>query len=151
MRSTSLRALIEPSVEGLGYELVDVELAGGGPNATLRVYIDSEAGIDLKDCETVSRQLSALLDVEDPIAGQYTLEVSSPGLDRPLVKRLDFERFAGELVKLKVLEPVLGRRNFTGQLLGLEGEQVLLEMDKERYAIPLDNIERARLVPQWRK
>lgn len=146
-----MRALIEPSVEGLGYELVDVELAGGGPNATLRVYIDSEAGIDLKDCETVSRQLSALLDVEDPIAGQYTLEVSSPGLDRPLVKRLDFERFAGELVKLKVLEPVLGRRNFTGQLLGLEGEQVLLEMDKERYAIPLDNIERARLVPQWRK
>ena len=146
-----MRALIEPSVEGLGYELVDVELAGGGPNAVLRVYIDSEAGIDLKDCETVSRQLSALLDVEDPIAGQYTLEVSSPGLDRPLVKRVDFERFAGELVKVKVLEPVLGRRNFTGQLLGLEGEQVLLEMDKERYAIPLDNIERARLVPQWRK
>lgn len=151
MRSTSLRALLEPSVEGLGYELVDVELAGGGHSAVLRVFIDSEAGIDLGDCETVSRQLSALLDVEDPIAGQYTLEVSSPGLDRPLVKRVDFERFAGELVKIKVLEPVLGRRNFTGQLLGLEGEQVVLEMDKERYAIPLDNIERARLVPQWRK
>lgn len=139
-----LRALFEPSVEGLGYELVDVELAG----PVLRVYIDSHGGINLKDCERVSRQLSAVLDVEDPIPGPYTLEVSSPGLDRPLVKREDFERFTGSLIKVKLAEPVQGRKNLSGRLTAVADERVVLATDTDTYELAFDNIDRARLVPE---
>lgn len=143
-----LRRLFEPSVEGLGFELVDAELTGSGSQAVLRVYIDSPGGINVEDCALVSRQLSTLLDVEDPIPGQYMLEVSSPGLDRPLARRKDFERFAGSQVKVRVHQAVLGRRNFTGRLQAVEGDHIVLEMDKEVYDLAFDNIERARLVPE---
>lgn len=132
----------------MGYEFVGVEQAGVGAGTILRVYIDSTDGIMLDDCQKVSRQLSALLDVEDPISGSYTLEVSSPGLDRPLMKLEDFQRFAGEEARIKLGRAVLGRRNFTGQLRGIEGETVLLEMDQEIYDLPYADIERARLVPK---
>jgi ribosome maturation factor RimP len=132
----------------MGYEFVGVEQAGVGAGTILRVYIDSADGIMLHDCEKVSRQLSALLDVEDPISGRYTLEVSSPGLDRPLMKLEDFQRFEGEKARIKVGRAVLGRRNFTGRLRGIEGETVLLEMDQEIYDLPYADIERARLVPK---
>ncbi|GMQ91494.1 MAG: ribosome maturation factor RimP [Gammaproteobacteria bacterium] len=132
----------------MGYEFVGVEQAGVGAGTILRVYIDSADGIMLNDCEKVSRQLSALLDVEDPISGRYTLEVSSPGLDRPLMKLEDFQRFEGEEARIKVGRAVLGRRNFTGRLRGIEGETVLLEMDQEIYDLPYADIERARLVPK---
>ncbi len=144
-----LRAILEPGVHALGFELVDAELTGSGSQTLLRVYIDSPGGINVEDCALVSRQLSALLDVEDPIPGQYTLEVSSPGLDRPLVQRKDFERFTGAAIKVKLLQPVLGRRNFTGRLLGVEGDYIVLEMDKESYELAFENIEKARLVPQF--
>lgn len=144
-----LRALLEPTVIGLGYELVDVELAQDGGESVLRVYIDHPDGITVDDCGKVSRQLSALLDVEDPIAGNYNLEISSPGLDRPLVRREDFERFAGEMVKVKMHQPVLGRRNFSGRLVGVQGDMIVVEVDKESYDLRLDDIERARLVPSF--
>lgn len=143
-----LRDIVEHGVEGLGYELVDVELSGGGHGALLRVYIDSRGGINLADCERVSRQLSAVLDVEDPISGHYTLEVSSPGLDRPLVKRVDFERYAGSLVKVRLAQPLSGRRNFVGRLTGIEGDRVIVHVDGESYDLPYDEIEKARLVPE---
>ncbi|MDH5511786.1 MAG: ribosome maturation factor RimP, partial [Gammaproteobacteria bacterium] len=101
MQSTrsELRQLLEPGVSAMGFELVDVEVAGSHHNPTLRVYIDSPRGVNVDDCASVSRQLSALLDVEDPLPGHYTLEVSSPGLDRPLVKPEDFRRYIGETIK----------------------------------------------------
>lgn len=143
-----LRQLLEPGVEALGFELVDAELVGSGSNRVLRVYIDSHGGIDVEDCALVSRQLSALLDVEDPIPGAYTLEVSSPGLDRPLVRRRDFERFVGAQVKVRMHEAIQGRKNFTGRLAEVGDDHVMLEMDKESYKLPFRDIERARLVPE---
>lgn len=149
MDTSTLTGLIEPSVTALGYDLVAVELTGDGSNTILRVYIDLPGGITIDDCEAVSRQVSAVLDVEDPIRGEYTLEVSSPGLDRPLVKREDFEQYAGENVKIRMAEQVLGRRNFTGRLQGVEGNLVLIEVDNELYELDLEHIERARLVPKF--
>jgi len=145
-----LRSMLEPGVRALGFELVEVEYtgAGGGQNV-LRVYIDSPKGITVDDCARVSRQVSAILDVEDPIAEAYVLEVSSPGLDRPLTKREDFERHAGETVKVRMNEAVQGRRNFKGTLVGLEGDAVVVVVDNERFSLPIAHIERARLVPQW--
>jgi len=147
MHSPEISGLLEPSVAALGFELVSVELVGSGNDRTLRVYIDHPDGITVDDCADVSRQVSAVLDVEDPISGAYVLEVSSPGLDRPLVKPADFERFAGSLVKVRTHEPVLGRKNFTGLLSEAAGDNVVVEVDGEPYEISLANIERARLVP----
>jgi ribosome maturation factor RimP len=148
--AASLRVLLEPAIEAMGFELVDTEFSGSGRQAVLRIYIDNPKGVTVDDCAQVSRQVSAILDVEDPIPGQYMLEVSSPGLDRPLVKREDFRRFAGELVKIRMSVAVLGRRNFTGHLAGIEGDTVILEMDKESFDLPFGNIEKARLVPQFK-
>lgn len=144
-----LRNMLEPGIRALGYELVDIEYKGDGSRNMLRLFIDRPAGINVDDCATVSRQVSAVLDVEDPIPEQYTLEVSSPGLDRPLVKREDFERYAGETVKLRMSEAVLGRKNFKGTLVGVDDEMVLVDVDQERFRLPMSRIERARLVPRW--
>lgn len=148
--ATSLRVLLEPAVQALGFELVDTEFSGSGRQAVLRIYIDTPEGVTVDDCATVSRQVSAILDVEDPIPGQYMLEVSSPGLDRPMVKREDFQRYAGEIVKIRMSTAVLGRRNFTGRLAGIEGDTVMVEMDKESFDLPFGDIEKARLVPQFK-
>jgi ribosome maturation factor RimP len=145
VQADRLRTLVEPAVERLGFEVIDIEFISG--QRTLRIFIDGPEGIVVDDCARVSRQVSALFDVEDPIPGQYTLEVSSPGLDRPLVKRADFERFAGSEVKIKTLTPIEGRRNFQGRLVGLNGECIVLETKEARYDLALENIERARLVP----
>lgn len=144
-----LRKLLEPGVSAMGFELVDVEMAGSHHSPTLRVYIDSPRGVNVDDCARVSRQLSALLDVEDPLPGQYTLEVSSPGLDRPLVKPEDFRRFVGETVKVKMQQPVLGRRNFSGRLVEVAADHVVVEVDKEIFNLAFDDMERARLVPRF--
>lgn len=152
MRGTraDLRKLLEPGVKALGFELVDVELAGSHHHPTLRVYIDSAQGVVVDDCARVSRQLSALLDVEDPVPGHYTLEVSSPGLDRPLVTPEDFKRYVGETIKVKMHEPVLGRKNFSGRLLDVAADHVVVEVDKENFDLAFDGMERARLVPRFR-
>lgn len=143
-----LTQLIEPVVEGLGYELLGIELQATARHALLRLYIDHGEGIRLADCERVSRQVSALLDVEDPIDVAYDLEVSSPGLDRPLFRARDFRRFAGRRARLRLSEPLDGRRNFSGVLLGLEGEDVRIEVDGEAVVLPLALIDKARLVPE---
>ncbi len=146
----ALRAMFEPAVQALGFELVDTEMSSGAGHSVLRVYIDHPRGINVDDCAKVSHQLSAILDVEDPITGQYQLEVSSPGLDRPLVRREDFERFTGETVKVKTHAPIMGRRNFTGRLTAVEGESAIVDVDGESYDLPLAAIERARLVPKYK-
>ncbi len=142
--------LLEPGIRSLGYELVGVEYRRGGPGGDLlRVYIDKEDGISADDCQKVSYQVSGVLDVEDPITGHYTLEISSPGLDRLLFKREDFERFAGQQVKLRAIYPIEGRRKFKGRLLGLRDANVVIEQDGEELSLPIDQVEQARLVPEY--
>ncbi len=146
----ALEALIEPVVTGLGYDLVGVEYRVGGRSALLRVYIDLPGGVTVEDCERVSHQVSGVLDVEDPIPGSYHLEVSSPGLDRPLFKARDYARFAGRRVRLRLLQPLGGRRRLAGILQGLEeGRRVRLILEDGReLSLELEEIESARLVPE---
>jgi ribosome maturation factor RimP len=139
--------LLEPPIEALGYELVDLE-AYSGRNGLLRLFIDREPGVTLADCELVSGQISAFLDVEDPLPGSYTLEVSSPGLDRRLRTAEHFRRFVGEEVKVQLLEPVDGRRRLRGELQALDGDVAILEVDGAEWRVKLDAIDVARLVPR---
>jgi len=140
--------LLESPVTAMGYELVDVEARMGG-NGLLRLYIDQEAGIDLDDCERVSRQIGAFLDVEEAMPGSYTLEVSSPGLDRPLRTAEHFMRFVDQEAKIRLAMPVDGRRNFRGRLRGVEDENVLIEVDGVQWRLPLTDIAAAHLVPEF--
>jgi ribosome maturation factor RimP len=134
----------------MGYELVGVEyFSRGKAGRLLRVYIDRQEGITVDDCAAVSRQLSAMLDVEDPIAENYELEVSSPGLDRPLIRPEDFVRFAGERVRVRLSRPLEGRRNFEGTLIGLAEGRVELAVDEKAFHLVLDDIDSARLVPKF--
>lgn len=144
-----LESLLDPAVSALGYELVGIEYLSQGRHSLLRVYIDSEAGITVDDCERASRQISGVLDVEDPISGQFTLEVSSPGLDRPLFTAEHYERFAGNLVQIRLHAPIDGRRKFKGHLHGVRDGNVIVEVDGEEMALPLEGIEKAQLVPEW--
>lgn len=146
--SEKLQRPIEAAVRGLGYELVGVEHLPQGRHTLVRVYIDTAEGITVDDCERVSRQVSGVLDVEDPIRGHYTLEVSSPGLDRPLFTAEHFVRYAGRKAKLRTSLPLAGRRNFTGLLQGMQDNEVVLLQDGEEVRIGLDNIDQARLVPE---
>ena len=144
---THLRQLLEPVISVLGYELVGIENLGQGRNNTLRIYIDKTEGVTLEDCEKVSRQVSGLLDVEDPIRERYTLEVSSPGADRPLFTREHFASNKGRWVRLRLDKPLDGRRNFKGIIQGMDDEEVLLDVDGTRFSLPLKTIEKARLIP----
>ena len=145
-----LKAIVRRPVEAMGYELVGVELLRhGGSGLLLRVYIDSENGINLDDCSAVSHQLSGVLDVEDPIAENYDLEVSSPGLDRPLFELTHFDRFKGQKARLKLMTPVEGRRKLQGILAGIEGDSVLVDEAGELYRVPFEQIDTARLVPDF--
>ncbi|HEY4647338.1 MAG TPA: ribosome maturation factor RimP [Steroidobacteraceae bacterium] len=139
--------LLEPAVSGLGYELVELEFAPAGSGSLLRLYIDAPPGISLDDCERVSRQVSAILDTEDPIPGQYTLEVSSPGLDRVLRKPEHFRRFAGNRIRLQLEVPIEGRKRFTGTLLEARDDGIALEVDGVRRVFGYAQIHKARLVP----
>ena len=146
---STLSQMTRRVVESMGYELVGVEYLGrGSDRAILRVYIDQEAGITLEDCAEVSHQLSGVLDVEDPIPGRYSLEISSPGLNRPLVYPEHFERFRGHRVKLRLAEKVEGRRNLEGSLLGLADGLIQLEVEGRTWEVPLAAVESARLVPE---
>ena len=144
-----LRNMLEPAAEAVGYELVDVEIAGRGANAVLRVYIDAPGGITVDDCAEASRQISTVLDLEDPIAGQYALEVSSPGLDRPLVKLEHFERVVGQKVKVTMRGYHMGRRRFNGTLTGVTDQVAHVDVDGEVYDLPFDDMDRARLDPEF--
>jgi ribosome maturation factor RimP len=152
MRSApeKLTRLVKQEVELLGYELVGIELTGQAKgNVLLRIYIDHADGIMLDDCVAVSHQVSGVLDVEDPIKENYRLEVSSPGLDRPLFELAHFERFKGSKVRVKTQTKIENRHRFTGVLGGVEENQVLIEEDGTLYRIPIELIDSARVVPEF--
>lgn len=146
-RAERIEVLITPSVESLGFDLVGIQISGGSRAPLVRVYIDSEGGITVDDCARVSRQVGAVLEVEDPLPGAYTLEVSSPGLDRLLMKPADFERYLGRQVKVRMDLAVLGRKNFKGDLVEVAADYAVVEVDNESYDLPFEHMESARLAP----
>ena len=156
-KSTDIAGLLSPTVASLGLELLGVEYLPSPGGALLRLYIDrpgadaaDEAqGVGIEDCEAVSREVSAQLDVEDPISGNYTLEVSSPGVDRLLFTPAQFERFLGEEAKVVLKLPQDGRRRLTGRIATVEGDTVTFDVDGQPFAVAADNIDKARLVPDW--
>jgi len=152
MRAMPHAEMIAPSVEGLGYEFVGSIYHSQGKYSVLRVYIDSTNGINVDDCAAVSRQLSAVLDVEDPIRAKYSLEVSSPGADRPLFTFDHFQQFVGHRAKIKLHNVIEGtvenQRHFTGMIKALENDNVILETDEQEFNLPFADIEKANLIPE---
>lgn len=148
---TKLWELFEPVITGMGYELVEIEYHPNPKYGVLRLYIDRDSGILVEDCSAVSQQISAVLDVEDPISGQYSLEVSSPGMDRPLRRLQDFQRFIGEEIKVKTGMAFEGQRNFKGRLTGVEDDEIIIECDNKEVRLPVATIDKARLVPDFDK
>ena len=140
-----VRQVIEPLLQSQGFELVDLEYQREPQGWVLRIYLDLEGGVTLDDCAEVSGEIGAVLEVKDVIPNPYVLEVSSPGLTRPLRKPEDFNKFRNRLVKIKLYEPLEGRKNFKGTLLGLEGEKVRLEIEGRVYELPLQGIAKANL------
>lgn len=137
--------LLRPTVEALGLELWGIEHLSRGRSSLLRIYIDSPDGIAIEDCERVSRQVSGVLDVEDPLPGEYTLEVSSPGMDRPLFRFEQYAEFVGDVVNLRLRTPIDGRRKFKGVLEKAEAEQVTLTVDGDLVEIPFQQIDKANI------
>jgi ribosome maturation factor RimP len=152
MRDALMR-LLEPPIESLGYELVDLEYGREGRGGILRIFIDRRAedsgdGISVDDCARVSHEVSQVLESQDPIKGNYTLEVSSPGFDRILRTRAHFERFVGERVFAELKLPIEGRRRFAGVLKSVTGDTIVVEVDGKAHSLPLDRIQKARLRPE---
>jgi ribosome maturation factor RimP len=145
-----LKQLLQPVVEALGCELWGLELQAGGKTKLLRIYIDrAEEGVGIEDCERVSRQSSAVLDVEDVINGEYILEVSSPGMDRPLYELSQYEQFIGEDISLRLRFPYEGRRNFKGRLTGVDGDEIIVAATDHEFLFPVEGIEKANVVPRF--
>ena len=150
MFNKELTQLLMPVVADLGLQCLGVEYSPSHGNGLVRVYIDTpERAVTVEDCEAVSRQVSALLDVNDPIPGRYTLEVSSPGLDRPLYTPEQFARITGQVAKVEVNLAIAGRRRFQGPILAVEGEEIVLEQDGAPVRIAHGNIHKAKRVPQY--
>lgn len=147
--SHRLQSTLEPVVADLGYELWHTEAVGSGKNAVLRLYIDSPDGIDIDDCEAVSHEVSATLDVIDDGKAAYQLEVSSPGLDRPLATREHFARFIGEKARIKMFAPVSGQRKFVGRIQAVEDRTVELALEDGVYELPIGDMAKARLEPDY--
>ena len=145
----AVEQLAQPVIEAAGLELVDVEFVKEGGYWYLRIYIDKPGGVDLDDCQSVSRVIEQLLDETDPIQHAYSLEVSSPGLERPLRKAADYQRYEGRLATVTTYAPVGGRKKFTGHLKGLRDGKVVLAEEKQETAIPLDQIATARLTVEF--
>jgi ribosome maturation factor RimP len=156
-KATDIATLLAPTVQALGLELLGVEYLPAPGGATLRLYIDrpdadpatGEHAVGIEDCESVSREVSAQLDVEDPISGHYTLEVSSPGVDRPLFTPEQFARFIGEQAKVGLKLPQDGRRRLQGAIAAVDGDTITFEVDGRPFAVAFDNIDKAKLVPDW--
>jgi ribosome maturation factor RimP len=140
-----VQQVIEPILQSQGFELVDLEYHREVQGWVLRIYLDREGGVTLDDCTAVSHEVGAVLEVKDLIPNAYVLEVSSPGLTRPIKKAEDFHKYRDRLVKIKLYEPIDGRKNFKGTLLGLEGEKVKVEVDQRVYELPLQSIAKANL------
>lgn len=154
-KADQITALLAPTVAALGLELLGVEYLTAAGGAVLRLYVDvpeaqaQERGVGIDDCEAVSREVSAQLDVADPISDSYTLEVSSPGLERPLFGATQFARFVGQTVKLTLKLPQDGRRRLQGEILRVEGEAIAIALDAGEFVVAANNVEKARLVPDW--
>ncbi|MCM5705302.1 ribosome maturation factor RimP [Larsenimonas salina] len=148
-KESTLHSLIEPTITDMGFELWGIDYMAQGKHSRLVIYIDQANGVTVEHCADVSRQVSAILDVEDPISGHYTLEVSSPGMDRPLFTPAHFEAYTGNIVSLRLRAPFEGRRKFKGVLAGIDGDEVLLQFEGEEYGFPIETIERAQVVPQF--
>jgi len=141
--------MLQPLVEDLGYEFVGIEYNSNPKHSVLRIYIDAENGVGIKDCEIVSRETAALMDVKDPIKSRYNLEVSSPGLDRPLFTLAHFTEFKGQEVKINLFAPQDGRRKFQGSILVVGENTVSVDQDGTEVALDFSNIAKARLVPDY--
>lgn len=142
----ALQELFAPTVAAAGCELWGCVYIPQGRHTVLRVYIDSERGVTVANCEQVSRQLSALLDVENPVTGNYSLEVSSPGIDRPLFSLAQFQRFIGSQVDIRLHVPIEARRHFKGVLQNVAGDNVIVQVDDQAFTLPLANIAKAHLI-----
>ena len=147
MLRETLANMLGPVVEGLGYELWDLEYSPGRGNALVRLYIDTAAGVSVEDCERVSRAVSEVLDGSDPVPGHYTLEVSSPGIERPLRTAQQFARFAGEQVFVEMVHRVDERRRFKGRLVATGPDSIELDVDGRRHVLPVNGIRKAHLAP----
>lgn len=148
-KEKQLADIVTPIAAALGYELWGLELLTHGKNSLVRIYIDSSDGVNVDDCAKVSRQVSSAFDVEDPIAGEYTLEVSSPGMDRPLFTLEQFKQYVGEQVKVRLRVAYEGRRKFSGKLVGVEDDDVVVAIDDNEYLLPFDTIDKANVVPTF--
>lgn len=147
VKEQQLQDMLKPTVEALGFELWGIEYLSQGRHSVLCIYIESENGINVDDCAQVSHQVGSLLDVEDTIAGEYTLEVSSPGMDRLLFKLDQYPAYIGEGIELRLRSPIEGRRKFKGVLKGIEGEDVVVQVDSHEYLLPHNVVEKARIQP----
>ena len=143
--------MLRPAVEEVGKELLGVEFISAGNNSVLRLFIDHENGINVDDCAEVSRQVGAILDVEDPISREYNLEVSSPGLDRPLFELAHFQEVIGETINVKISMPLNGRRKFKGVLEAIENDTLIVSVDGQDYELVISNVDKANLVPNFEK
>lgn len=142
----TLRDRLASLITAMGYEFVGCEIQRQGRSSVLRVYIDSENGITLDDCSKVSHQVSAMLDVEDPIQGNYNLEISSPGLDRPLFEIAQYRKFIGNRIKVRMHDPIYNQRNFVGVLQRVEETEIYLLVDTEEVVLPFPSIEKAKVI-----
>ncbi|MDY6861403.1 MAG: ribosome maturation factor RimP [Thermodesulfobacteriota bacterium] len=146
-----IRRVAEPAIEALGMELIKVEIATKHKGRILRLYIDKEGGINLDDCVTISRQINPMLDVENILKGSYTIEVSSPGLDRPLTREKDFIKYKGESIKIETKESIENRKNFQGEIVDIKDKILVLKIEEGKTAeIPLFLIMKARLIPDFK-
>lgn len=141
-----LTELLRPTVEANGFELLGLEIVQAGRHSTLRIYIDHTDGVNVENCALVSREVSAILDVEDPIQAEYSLEVSSPGLDRPLFTPAHYAAVVGQKVEVKLAIPQDGRRKFKGMLTAIEDDMLIVEVDGKPYRLLMDNIDKANVV-----
>lgn len=148
---STIETLVKPVLESMGYQLVERELVTDMGRLILRLYIDKEGDVTLEDCTAASRAVSAHLDVEDPITGKYDLEISSPGVERPLRYMEDFERFKGETVKLRTKEPINNRQNYRGTLTGCDAQMIYMTVDGTEFTIPFSALLKARIVKDWNK
>ena len=145
-RAEVLQEIIEPVIKALGFQLWGIEYIGQGRHTLLRIYIDKEGGINIEDCAEASRHISSILDVEDPISSEYTLEVSSPGLDRILFTLEQFQAHLGQVIKVRLTEGFAGRRNFSGALKNIANEEIVLIVGEEEFTIPYELVEKASIV-----
>lgn len=148
-RQTALTALIKPVVESLDCVFWGLEIHAQGRHSVLRIYVDKADGVMIEDCEKVSRQVSSVMDVEDPIAGNYTLEVSSPGMDRPLFELSQFNDYIGHTLTLRLNQAFEGTRKVSGQLTGIEHDELVIAVGDDEYVLPYEIIDKARVVPEF--